>query len=919
MPDNKNPQVEEQNKRRADSGSSTFEDNIQKNIKALKEEEKYTSLIYKHQKAISQDRTKGLTKLELDVKELEKEKNVLEDILEKEDEESALYKRAKKDLEENLRVQEALNDLKEYNLNILSEAERKAQVDEIDRLVKISEEEEKRAKKRQEYIEAEKEAVRELNNEIEDNEQALKDLKKEENSLQGDNSLEAEIRRSEIRKERAERENRAEDLETEKKKKLGEDVETKEKWQKVSEGLAEGFKSTKGFGLLGDFFEGVSKSRDVEKKYGSFKDLPMVNLDSKMGKVVSIVDKVGNMVISIANALKDKLLQYVENAASVMSKYWGQVNANLYGFKGLNSQIITDAAQERLSFSGIVKMEDYLNNIKALTDAGIAYDVESIALLTTIKDKTISQFNASSGYLRQLVRLGAKQATEKYFGLAAILKKALNAQFGDNSYLNNLFDSVNSTIKDSMVNLSDNAKSVYGYAGIINAYAGAMYESGMEEGTVNKIVTAVNALGSGNVQSLSSDEGMMKLILLAMNQGGMNLADLLQGGLSATSAEKLLANVVEYVADIATTTKNNNVLEASYANTFGLSMSDMKAFINVQNSKILSKQDVTSNKIDAAVNTQLSALSSSDRRLVSEKIDNIMTNMQFGFGSDIAGSPAKYRTFKYSSVAMDLASSLSKYAGPNLIAQGILKGVQLAASAAMLTTAGLAAVNLAADGIKEVIGIVKDDENTVQQLFDDVSKRGGYTPGGGGNYKENKNELTTVTKNEDGSYSHGVAKKYIDEADKKFKEIKDEDWEKEEENYVKKILEKLQEYDGILMENKTTKTKAIAVSLEGMANDVLRSFASIFADEDSMTEVMKNKEFVDRLFEFDDNSTTSSSRQAIGPDGKPIVQQIVEKGAETLEKGANKVEKGAKKIVNTVTGKGKKKTTTVTKKGSKKK
>ena len=96
----------------------------------------------------------------------------------------------------------------------------------------------------------------------------------------------------------------------------------------------------------------------------------------------------------------------------------------------------------------------------------------------------------------------------------------------------------------------------------------------------------------------------------------------------------------------------------------------------------------------------------------------------------------------------------------------------------------------------------------------------------------------------------------------------------EEMNAEDPALTILKEFETALMANKAGK-KAFAVSLQAMSDEVLRSFASIFADEESMTDIFddtkKGKKAKNKLFDYieekdsadggkkDGNKTTTGS------------------------------------------------------------
>lgn len=546
---------------------------------------------------------------------------------------------------------------------------------------------------------------------------------------------------------------------------------------------------------------------------------------------------------SLGNALD----QYVDNAASFLSNNLGQLNAALYGF-GRNYDDISDAMSS-LTGGALIQQTSYLQTVRTLAQQGIAQGGEVAALLTTVSEKTIPQFNATSGYMRRLVMLGEKEATQKYFGLESILQGSLNKQFGESSYLNQLFESVNSNLQDAIANLADAQKvsNSYAFTATVQEWLSALYEQGLDSSTINNISNVLNALGSGNISAMSSNNGMQKLALLAMDQAGQDYASILQNGLSADSVNTLLASMVQYLKDIATSTNNNNVLESAYANLFGISMTDMYALRNLDTSKFFSL-GVDQSGTEALAETQkrLQMLGSTQYTTTAEQINNIVENLKFSFGSGVADDMGSYIAWKGGKLAVDLGGAVSDL-GPQ--GKVIGKGAQIIGAAIMMG-AGLGSAIDMVKGVKDTISSAVDpNSNSVLALYNQIAN----TTVSGGGFDDSSGfkalSKTTISKaNESASKNYSVTA-----------EDMQEEFEKED-----PAVTILKEFEKTFMKN-TEGNLAVAVSLQGMSNEVLKSFASIFADEDSMTDVFKSDAAKNKLFDYDgeDDKTTSASKTPV--------------------------------------------------------
>lgn len=563
--------------------------------------------------------------------------------------------------------------------------------------------------------------------------------------------------------------------------------------------------------------------------------------------LVDKLDDLGKAVRQMTSALNS----YVDEGARFLATNKGAINAALYGMEGTADRFseFFDRAND-VAGTTLFKLDDYLSEIRTLTSSGIGQGVEVAALLTTVADKTVPKFNATNAYLRRLVLLGEKDATQRFFGLESIIQGSLNKQFGESSYLNQLFDSVNANLQDAIANLGTKLGEdvQYEFLSTAQSWLGNLYEQGVDSQTITRISNVLNALGSGNIAAMSSDAGMQKLALLAMDAAGLDYASIMQGGLTVNNTNLLMNSMVNYLKEIATKTNENNVLESAYANLFGMSMTDMYAFRNYQDYNLAIANEAT---IDKEVSSRLLNLQESAYTTISEKIDNLVSNIQFDFGTRVANNTADYIAFKGGQVAYDIGEAIEQM--PVIGAAGKL-------------IKGAGAVSMFASTIVPMIGVVKDlatsiggtigkNENTVKTLYNKVNV---FSTEG-----SSANNVTSTS-----SSSEIETFKSFDKKSKEYQKLEKENTISEkaiEEEYNKEdpILEILKELEKTFMKN-DNQNMAIAVSLQGMSNEVLKSFASIFADEESMSDVFsdKNKKAKNKLFDYDFEDSSSSENKS---------------------------------------------------------
>lgn len=555
-----------------------------------------------------------------------------------------------------------------------------------------------------------------------------------------------------------------------------------------------------------------------------------------LGEITTIIEIVNSIVgftkviTEQLAALRADMTQSINSAANSVAQYYGRIQSGLIN-TGLNYEKISEDVENTMSFSRFVKQTDYLSQIASLTDQGLVTDLEQRALLQTIRDKTLSQFNVANATLTRLVRLG-EQDSIKQFGLELALKKMLN-KFGDSSYLQGMFDSVTSAIVDAGV---AGKADITNFNSTVQTWLGAMYSYGLSDNVVNAIASGINALGSGNVNALAQDESIQRLFLLSMDRIGMDYADVLQQGLSSEDTNNLLASIIEYLNEIATNTSDNLVLKSSYSSLFNLSMSDMQAIQNVH-SKI---GEISSNIVssaDAVAQTQYAVSSMLvENTAASEKWDNLFSNFSYTFGSNIAESDLLYSTYKVADITYNALNKFSEAGG---VLGKVTKTLQLIPAATQYAIGGISFIQMIPDVVtysnKSLLSLLQGSgtENSSSFSTTDASST--------------ESEFKTLNKSS-----------LVSNITSSMSDI--DSWTGEEDSETSKVLAVLKEMAKTLMQVKEGEGYAFAVSLQGMSDEVLRSFASIFADEDAMlaTFTGDNSVLTDALFEYAGDTTSNT-------------------------------------------------------------
>lgn len=579
-----------------------------------------------------------------------------------------------------------------------------------------------------------------------------------------------------------------------------------------------------------------------------------------IGNILSTGLGVVGKIFDAVMAIRGSLNTFVDSAAEVLAANVGKINAALEG-TGKTYANSTQAMVESLGLNRYVKQTEYISQIASLTAKGITYNAEQRALLQTIKDKTISSFDATNSNLLRLIRLKQTDLTTNQFGLEAALRNTLNRVFKDSTYLySGLLDSVQSAITDALI--ISGGKDVIEYSSVAQTWMGAMYEAGIDSSTVNKFANAINYLGSGNIQGLASDADMQRLILLSMDTIGMDYADILQQGLSSSDITNLMKAIVEYLSDIASNTKDNKVLTSSYTQLFGMSMTDLQA-IKKLSAKMGELEYVNKSSSLSMANYEIAKLQTTERTMAVEQINNAIDNAKFTFGNSIASDSSRYMQWKISNLLVDVSSSLI-----NSIKGSEKKGGILNPANWMKKAAEFLLNSVQSEAESFIFKNVLQSSIDLLQAFPTIFENGTHVgslntilntaASNGGDYTST---AAAVTNGSTGFKSINMSHitsdgAYVSAHENTFGGV---DWDTGEEE-KDEALEELSRITKALVSKDAN--AAFATYLVGMTDDTLRSFASIFADEDAMQDTFKGKNNVlkDNLFSFADDTTSNSTK-----------------------------------------------------------
>ena len=321
------------------------------------------------------------------------------------------------------------------------------------------------------------------------------------------------------------------------------------------------------------------------------------------------------------------------------------------------------------------KQEDFANNIEALVNRGISFDIKQRAFLMTIQEKIANTFDVADGTLLRLVRIQQQDTTAGRLGMESALNSFLNSMYETSEYLTDVAASVRGSLEE-MQSLMDGAAATE-LEFQVQKWMGSLYSVGMSQEAVQSIAQTFGQIASGDVGGLTGN-GAGNLLIMAANEAGMSIADILQDGLNADETNTLMQAMVNYLAEIAETSSDSRVVQQQLANVYGVKASDLKAATNLASSiKDVSKQNLTYSSLLG----QLEDMSKSMilRTSTGEVLSNIWSNTQYTMATQMSNNPVLYLLPKVATLLEDYAGGIDL---PFLNVMGF--GVDLNTSVAQL-------------------------------------------------------------------------------------------------------------------------------------------------------------------------------------------------------------------------------------------
>jgi hypothetical protein len=347
--------------------------------------------------------------------------------------------------------------------------------------------------------------------------------------------------------------------------------------------------------------------------------------------VKSFKDVGGNIFRGLVN-IGEKLSGEINSVISSFSQYQSTINTRLQG-TATTFQTVERRITQTLGMSPFVRTSSLLESLNDLVAQGIAFNIEQRSFLNTISDKISTTFDAANASLLRIVRLQQADTTASRLGMESYLTRFFNEMFQDTSYLSDSFDSVTAALIEATSQMT--AKQAVEFEYVVQKWLGSLTAVGTSQSTIQSLAEALGYLGAGNINALSGSS-MQNLLVMAASRAGLDYSSILTEGLNAYKTNTLLNAVVGYMQEIGGS--GSQVVRSQFAQTFGLSISDLTAAKNLgADLENINRNMMSYTGTIQELGYQLGQIVT--RVSVPEQVQNIMANIKFGIGQGIAQSP----------------------------------------------------------------------------------------------------------------------------------------------------------------------------------------------------------------------------------------------------------------------------------------
>lgn len=493
---------------------------------------------------------------------------------------------------------------------------------------------------------------------------------------------------------------------------------------------------------------------------------------------------VGKTISAAIYAVSDMAKQ-LEKKIDDIASYKSAIDTRLQGssnekFAGSYWDQLTRDMTAIGAINPYYKQETFANNMKDLVNRGISFDLKQRAFLMTIQDKIATTFDVADGTLLRLIRIQQEDSTAGRLGMESALNTYLNNMYENTEYLSQVADSVRSSLEEMQSLMSGAEATEVEYQ--VQKWLGSLYSVGMSQNAVSGISDALGKIAAGQIEGLTNG-GAGNLLIMAANDAGLSIADILTKGIDATDTNKLLQASVNYLAELAESAKDNKVVQQQLADVFGVRASDLKAATNLVLPGSVNSIYGNSMTYENMLGQLMSmAGTMGSRTSMAEMMTNFWENGQYTLAGSMASNPVSYFIYKMAKVVddaaggidlpfvnvmgfgVDLNTTVSDLMRVAAVGSGILGSLGPLVSGLGNSFSGRAMLNQL--GISSGAGLVVTPRGTGSELIGSTGGGAATTSGSGyiGNASGSDVKDSTIQESEDSKKKHMIEAKEEAEA-----------------------------------------------------------------------------------------------------------------------------------------------------------
>ena len=507
------------------------------------------------------------------------------------------------------------------------------------------------------------------------------------------------------------------------------------------------------------------KGKDITQRVAAFKNLTSgIGVKNKDGTITGINSKAGQLgagLASLTSALSGALSNFAKQLETQMDEiaskkstidtrlqgssndkrmgsYWDQMTADITGIAGV---------------SPLIKQSSLANRISEMVGQGIAFNVEQRAVLQELSGKIATTFNAANGTLLRLVKIQQQDTTAGRLGMESALTAFLNNMYETTEYMQGLATSVKSSLEEAMSLMSGENALSFEYQ--VQKWLGSLSSVGMSDSAVQGLAGTLGKLASGQIDAITAG-GQGNLVIMAANNAGLSISELLAEGLDQTTTNTLLNSMVDYLAKIYHESGNSKVIQQQIASVYGITASDLKAAVNLSKSTNVVAKDGLD--YESAMNRLYSMADSMyTRTSIGEMMTNMWENVKYSLSAGMVNNPITYALYKASGLLKDTTGGIDfgiplvmgngmpiKFNVADLMRTGALAGGAISSMAQMI--GGMGGGGITGRGILNAAGVSNRVSLVTRGSGTGLSTMGGATVSESGSYAANADSSDVTNK-----------------------------------------------------------------------------------------------------------------------------------------------------------------------------